>query len=266
MAGFRTHITTSTVLGFGYGFGAFSCFDVPWESCVLAGGLCGVSGMLPDLDSGPGKPLRESLAFAAAVIPMLLFDRARHLGMSNESMALAGSAIYLGIRFGVGWLLRRYTVHRGMFHSLPAAIIAGELAFLVCTSGGLNLRFYKAGAVVAGFMSHLILDEIWSVEIRGIGVGVKKSFGTAVKLWGDSMWANLSTYANLCVLAVLVFRDPIWADEGTETTKEIHRLANETAQATKPRPGDRTETAVPDSETEETRETKQTRQRAKRRR
>jgi hypothetical protein len=228
VAGFRTHVTTSTVLGFGYGFGAYSCFDLPWESCVLSAGLCGVSGMLPDLDSGPGKPLRESLAFAAAVIPMMLFDRARQLGMSNESMALAGGAIYLGIRFGVGWLLRRYTVHRGMFHSLPAAIIATELAFLICTGGDIGLRCYKAGSVLLGFMSHLVLDEIWSIQIKGVTIGVKKSFGTAIKLWGDSLWANLSTYAKLAALTLLVFRDPIWQDV-SPVTKELHRLANDAA-------------------------------------
>ena len=71
MAGFKTHITTSTVLGIAYGTTAAVAYDVPPPACALAAGLCGVSGMLPDLDSGPGVPLRESVSFAAAVVPML---------------------------------------------------------------------------------------------------------------------------------------------------------------------------------------------------
>ncbi|MBN1908511.1 MAG: metal-dependent hydrolase, partial [Pirellulales bacterium] len=66
MADFKTHISTSGLLGVGYGAAAFVWFDVPWPTCVLAGGLCGVSGMLPDLDSDSGVPRRESVAFAAA--------------------------------------------------------------------------------------------------------------------------------------------------------------------------------------------------------
>src|SRR5271156_5506914 len=117
MAGFKTHITTSTLLGIGGGAAAFAFYHVPVPACALAAGLCGVSGMLPDLDSGPGRPLRESTAFAAAVVPMMLIDRFKALGLAPESIVLAGAAIYLAIRFGVGWLLRHTTVHRGMFHS-----------------------------------------------------------------------------------------------------------------------------------------------------
>ena len=75
MAGFKMHIGTSSVLGVAYGAAGWHFYDVPWPTAVLAGGLCGVSGMLPDLDSGPGVPLRESVAFAAAVVPMLLVHR-----------------------------------------------------------------------------------------------------------------------------------------------------------------------------------------------
>ena len=77
--------------------------------------------MLPDLDSGPGVPLRESVAFAAAVVPMLMIDRFDRWAWRPESIVLAGGLVYLFIRFGVGRLLRKSTVHRGMFHSVPGA-------------------------------------------------------------------------------------------------------------------------------------------------
>ena len=104
---------------------------MPWPTCALAGGLCGVAGMLPDLDSGPGVPLRESVAFAAAVVPMMLIHRFQALGMSQEMMILAGAGVYWRSASACAELLKRFTVHRGMFHSLPAAAIFGELAFLM---------------------------------------------------------------------------------------------------------------------------------------
>ena len=208
MAGFRTHVTTSTVLGIGYGCTAYFGFDFPWETCALAAGLCGVSGMLPDLDSGPGIPLRESTAFAAGVVPMLMIHRFARWGMTPESIALAGAAIYFSIRYGLSALLRKYTVHRGMFHSIPACIIAGELAFLICSGDDLTLRYFKVGGVMLGFMSHLVLDEIWSIDFSHFRL--KSSFGTAIKLWGSCWWSNIVTYVGVLLLTYGVLQDPIW--------------------------------------------------------
>jgi hypothetical protein len=200
MAGFKTHITVSSLLGIGYGGVACLNYGVPWPTCVLAGGLCGVSGMLPDIDSNSGTPLRESMAFAAAVVPIMLLHRFQRMGMSHESMILAAAAIYLLVRFGAATVLKHCTVHRGMFHSLPAAVIFGEIAFLLASGDDLRLREYNAGAVVLGCLSHLVLDEIYSIG--------KHSFGTALKLFGPSGWANLLAYAQLAVLTTIVLFEP----------------------------------------------------------
>jgi hypothetical protein len=227
MAGFRTHITVSTALGVGYAAGAHYFFAVPPESCVLAGGLCSVSGMLPDLDSDSGVPLRESIAFAAAAAPVMMIRRFERLGMPLETMILAGMAIYLVIRFGLAAVLKKYTVHRGMFHSLPAALIAAEVAFLIFDHEDLWLRYYTAGAVLAGFVSHLVLDEIWSVSFRRGLPRLKKSFGTAMKIWGDSLWANVSTYAKVILLTYLVSQDPQWMAQFDSRGERQRELADQ---------------------------------------
>ncbi len=59
MADFNTHISLSTAAGAFYGVGGYQA-GLPWESCVIGGSLCSVSGMLPDLDSDSGIPLREA--------------------------------------------------------------------------------------------------------------------------------------------------------------------------------------------------------------
>lgn len=224
MPGFKVHITASTALGVAYGAGGLVLFPEEAPTCILAAGLCSVSGMLPDLDSGPGIPLRESLSFAAAFVPMLLFDRARQMGWTHETMVLAGAALYVLIRFGFGWFLRHHSIHRGIFHSIPMCLIFAGLAFLLCNTGDLPIRYYKAGSVVIGFMSHLILDEIWSVERVGFGVHLKSSFGTAVKFWSPCWWSTSLTYASLLAVSVLVLNDPIWSG-ASPTGHELHEIA-----------------------------------------
>ena len=208
MADFKTHISVSTFTGIAFGAWGYHC-GAPLETSLLAGGLCSVSGMLPDLDSDSGRPVQEMSAFAAAIIPMLMLERFEDFGWPRESMVLAGAAIYAAVRFGVAEVFKRFTVHRGMWHSIPACIVCGLLAFLIVAGHDLAIRAFKAGAVSLGFFSHLLLDELWSFKLRSGRLNIKRSFGTALKFFGNNPWANASVYAKLAVLAVLAVGDPM---------------------------------------------------------
>jgi len=206
MADFKTHITVSTMAGVLLGMGGYQS-GMSWESCLIAGGLCSVSGMLPDLDSDSGIPLREAVAFSAAFVPMLMLDRFERVGLSHEMMLVVTGAIYFFLRFGIAELFRRYTVHRGMWHSLPAAFIAALFVFLVSASESIHPRLFKTVAVFVGFMSHILLDELWSIEYRRGKYVFKHSFGTALKFFGESRLANAATYILLIALSVVVYHD-----------------------------------------------------------
>lgn len=206
MANFKTHITTSSLIGVGIGAGGWLGMGIPVDHCLLAGGLCGLAGMLPDLDSPNSVPVREVVALSAALVPALMIHRFEYIGLSHDQIVLAGALIYFGIRFGISAIFKRYTVHRGMWHSIPAAMIAALLALMICSSDVLEYRLYKAIAVFIGFISHLVLDEIYSIDLSGMKIRVKKSSGTALKFWSGSAWANFSTYAKLAlILFVLSF-------------------------------------------------------------
>lgn len=207
MADFKSHITGSTIVGVAYGYWGVSQQSMSIESGILAGGLCAVSGMLPDLDSDSGIPLRETSMFVAAIVPILMIDRFRDLGLSHEAMALAAMLVYVAIRFIAVEFFKRYTVHRGMWHSIPAALTAGLLAYLVMPCQSESVRVYKSMAVVIGFIVHLTMDEIWSIDLRH--GRLKKSFGTALKFFSSDRLANLSVYAKLILLAWLA-----WSDRG----------------------------------------------------
>lgn len=208
MAGFKTHITFSTCLGCGYAAYGYLGQEYPVDTAIVGGALCGFSGMLPDIDSDFGVPLRETMSFAAAIVPMLLVGHLTAFDLSHDGMVLVAIALYLMIRFGLTRLIRRWTVHRGMFHSIPAGLIFAGIAFLLTGTCPVEIRYFKAGGVFLGFMSHLLLDEIYSVEWKGGRWQFKKSFGTAIKFWGGDPWANFSTYAKLAVVVVLLLGEP----------------------------------------------------------
>ncbi|WP_425618399.1 metal-dependent hydrolase [Anatilimnocola sp. NA78] len=210
MADFKSHITFSTALGAVYGVAGYFYLGLPIETSILGGTLCSVSGMLPDLDSDSGTPVRETSTFAAAVIPMLMMPRFEALHWSREMMVLAAAITYAVIRFGVVEIFKKYTVHRGMWHSIPACIVCGLLTFMIVADLDLQLRLFKSGAVMLGFFSHLLLDEIWSLNVRSLNV--KKSFGTAIKFFGKDSWANYSVYGKLLALSFLAVGDPMLMD------------------------------------------------------
>jgi membrane-bound metal-dependent hydrolase YbcI (DUF457 family) len=206
VADFRTHMSVSTATGVVLGLAGYQAGMLP-ETCILAGGLCSVSGMLPDLDSDSGRPLREATTLGAAVVPMLMAERLQKMGLNHEWMVVAAALVYIAIRFFLAEIFRRYTVHRGMWHSLPAAIIVGLIAFLIMESVDISIRMFKTVAVVLGFLSHLILDEIWSVDFKRGTYMFKSSFGTALKLWGNNRWANYMTYTKLALICLVVYHD-----------------------------------------------------------
>ena len=138
---------------------------------------------------------------------MLMIDRFRDLGLSHEAMALAAMLVYIAIRFVAVEFFKRYTVHRGMWHSIPAAFSAGLLAYLVMPCQSESVRVYKSMAVVIGFLVHLTMDEIWSIDIKH-GFRLKKSFGTALKFFSGDLLANVSVYAKLALLIYLVLGRP----------------------------------------------------------
>ena len=207
MANYKTHISTSTTLGVIYAVGGHYAFGFQIPECIVAGALCSVAGMLPDLDSDSGIPQREMLSFVSAVVPVMMLPRFQRMGLEPDQIVFATFVIYGLIRFGVGYLFKRFTRHRGMWHSIPAALIAGLVTYLVSLSPEFSVRVFKSWAVVLGFISHLVLDEIYAVDWNGRTIRVKKSFGTALKWFSPRLYPNISVYSKLILLIILAMGD-----------------------------------------------------------
>jgi hypothetical protein len=207
MASYRGHLALSSILGAGVGIGASLGLHLDWGPVFLGAGLTALGGLLPDLDSDSSVPVREVFSLAAAATPLLLFRRLENAGFSLEqTLALLGG-IYLFVRYVTAWLFGRFTVHRGMFHSIPAMLIAGLVVLLLDHSPSLTVRLYLAAGTMIGFLSHLVLDQLCSIDFMGSKVKHTKYAGSPLKLVSPSWTATLTTYVLLAGLAVVAWQE-----------------------------------------------------------
>src|SRR5262245_23839631 len=84
MSSYQVHLATSSALGAGYGSLAAFHWHMDWGPVFLGAGLTALGGLLPDLDSDSGVPVRELFGVAAAATPFLLFPRLEHAGFTLE--------------------------------------------------------------------------------------------------------------------------------------------------------------------------------------
>jgi len=207
MAGFRMHITVSSVAGLAYGGLMMRPLGYEPETAILAAALTAVGGMLPDLDSDSSVPVREMFGLASAVGPVLMIPWLVQSGLKPEGVLAAMLVSYIVIRYGVSRVFKAFSVHRGMYHSIPAMFVAGLLVYLGYHSPNHQVRVLFAIGTMMGFLSHLVLDEIYSVNFQGVRIKLKSSAGSALKFVSPSWTGTATCYAILGGLIYLAHRD-----------------------------------------------------------
>lgn len=220
MASYLGHLSFSSALGAAYGSAAVWFWDMDWGPAFLGAGMTALGGLLPDVDSDSGVPVRELFGLGAVLVPLLLIQRLESYGLSVEQVLVIVSALYLLIRYGVSRVFKRFTAHRGIYHSLPALGIAGLIVFLLYHSPDLNLRLYLAAGTMLGFLSHLVLDELCSVDFEGGAVKLNQFAGSALKLFSPSWPITLGAYGILAVLSWLAVQQFRGGGDGARQPRE----------------------------------------------
>lgn len=202
MANFKAHVSiaaavSSGVAGFSAKLGIIDAVDAPWLAFL---GVIG--GMLPDIDADNSSPVRLLFnGLALLAVSAVLF--AVKDGYTQSQLGFIATAVFLLVRYGVFALFNRLTSHRGVFHSLMAAVF---FAFLMtCISfyflGWDILHAWLNGVFIAiGFIVHLLLDELYSVDLSN--ARMKKSFGTAFKL---ASYKNIPASALMAVCTLALY-------------------------------------------------------------
>lgn len=202
------HLTCSSVIGAGFGcFAYLQGFSIPLS--VYGGVLCSYGGIIPDIDSKTSTSFRQCLAMFAGFSALLVVSRLSDFSLNTESVIVIGSSVFLLIWTVIGTLIKKLTRHRGMFHSIPMALIVAEAIFII-SSGDLNERLFKAFSIFLGVMIHLVLDEIYSVEGSKNGtLYFKKSFGTALKMLDfENISSTVFIYLVLAVMTQVAIHAP----------------------------------------------------------
>ena len=216
MAEQQTHISFSIALAAAYAAAGIFVFGVFPELVVLASVIVVVAGILPDVDSGKGPPAREFGGLLAAVSPLLIFEfypELRAGGVARITLVVVCS--YLLTRIVVVRGLQKFTHHRGILHSIPAAIITFELTYLLFWDVFWYDRLYLASAAFVGFMSHLLLDAYTNLDLVGKAMGSGSKKPAALSLRGDTIPGTLAVYAGMLVLGYYVAVDFYPGLEGT---------------------------------------------------
>ena len=191
MANFSTHVTIATVACTGTALVAvnvqlISNGDMPW--LIFLGTL---GGLLPDIDASNSRPVKllfNVLALMGVAAALHAFKD----GYAPNPLLLIVAGTYLFIRYVMFALFNALTVHRGVFHSVLAALFFALL--MTCISYHFLhwdvLHAWLNGIFIAvGFIVHLLLDELYSVDLSNSRM--KNSFGTALKLFSyDNMTAS----------------------------------------------------------------------------
>ncbi|MCZ2721898.1 metal-dependent hydrolase [Marinomonas sp. 15G1-11] len=187
MADFKTHVTVAAVLSAPLAASTFIMGFATMNEAVfyaLAGTL---GGMLPDIDADESIAIRLVFRLFGVLVAGLTITLWMDQLIHWQLLALATGS-YLIVRFPIQWVFEQFTVHRGALHSLLANLMFTALTVPIVYhffSLEAKTAWGIGGFIFLGSTIHLILDELYSIELSGMRL--KRSFGTALKLtdWGE---------------------------------------------------------------------------------
>ena len=90
-----------------------------------------LGSILPDMDSDSGVPFHVSFGSFATVAAALVFTSLYQETHVWERLLVWTIGTFAFIYIVVGYFFKRFTRHRGMAHSLPAALLAGLVTFFL---------------------------------------------------------------------------------------------------------------------------------------
>lgn len=208
MASFKTHISFGVLIGIVAAALALS-YSLISDNMVLFWIFCAVfiGSILPDLDSDDSTPVKVLFMIIGAVSACLAVLYLFQEGETDLRISIGIPVIiFILVRFGVSAIFKKFTKHRGIFHSIPALLIAMIGSFMLLDRYDMlpQDKIIIALALGAGFLGHLILDEMKStVGFHGLAIRPKKSLGTAFKLFSHSKKVTVLTYLILSLLVYL---------------------------------------------------------------
>jgi hypothetical protein len=205
MANFPTHIAIGTVVSGSLATVTVAADMVAPEN-IVAVTLAGVLGsVLPDIDledSRPGRAMFAGLAIFFSFAVLFGLERSKY---SIAEMLVLWLGTLLFVRFAAKEIFFRFSYHRGVWHSVLALVFCSLVTAVIfdrLLARDSGVAWLAAGFMGLGFLTHLILDEIYSVDV--MDTRLKASFGTALKLFDYKHYGHSIAMVVATVLVFLV--------------------------------------------------------------
>ncbi|WP_404414865.1 metal-dependent hydrolase [Marinospirillum sp.] len=217
MANFATHTGVAAAIGSSLSTALLVTAQLDAISSLFLLFFFIAGTLLPDIDVDKARPVRwlfNIFALMAALMAVVLThpqDPGSFWSFSEPQqpgwrVALIALVAWVFTRYPLAWFFQRFTRHRGLCHSLLIASIWAlgwihlGLSFMAVD----DLIIWLQGlAIFLGFILHLLLDELYSVDFEG--ARLKRSFGSALKIYQkDFISGSLLALAALTALVWLL--------------------------------------------------------------
>ncbi len=166
MAGFFLHTVTGALSG------AAVCSTALWAPSLLEKWylfpvsvfVAAAGSAIPDIDSENGIPSRIIFPLLACVTSGgtagFIYG---NLGMGWQSAAIGGVLAFFTVNIVLRILFHAVTKHHGAFHSIPGALCSASLVLLILMLASVSVEttFLISGGWCAGYISHLVVDELF---------------------------------------------------------------------------------------------------------
>jgi hypothetical protein len=212
MANFNTHFAvgaTSSAIITGV---LLSMRVIEPTEAIMAFATGTFGSLMPDIDANNSKAINIGFTVISLLVTILFVFSKLDI-YSLLEMLIMGGVIFSSVRFGFIGVFRKISKHRGVFHSIPMALIWGVGTAII------SYNFFHLESLLSwiygimmsfGYAVHLILDEIYSVDLNNRRV--KKSAGTAFKLFSVSSNIDAIKYIVLYFILLNLF---IYAPDGS---------------------------------------------------
>ncbi len=187
MANFKTHLLGGVA---SYAASTYLFWNQGNQTTFLYIGAMSIIGSLfPDIDSDTSKTIRYFFRGLTIAILLIVSGSLYINSVDYRKSAFILVSIPFLVLYLVKPLFAKLTSHRGIYHTIPMGL---TISLLILYVPFISYRFVIASSFMLGFLTHLLLDEIYaSITISGLRIKPKKSFGTALKWFAPSLYANV---------------------------------------------------------------------------
>ncbi|MCP4060400.1 MAG: hypothetical protein GY738_24545, partial [Pseudoalteromonas sp.] len=180
MANFNTHLNTAVIIT---GLGSATLLTaghIDLNGALWLWFLGPIGGLLPDIDSDNSTSLNtifNLFALSAVLLVLHYITTELIIEISFIELIIVPLLVYGFMKYIIRPIFEWITVHRGSCHSLLFLVLCALLTTQVTwqlneqtTTQAATFAWLTGGFILIGGLIHLLLDEIYSVDLSNVTI------------------------------------------------------------------------------------------------